>query len=103
MTRSPRAFLMEGDPSPLGVKLAHVFTALWQRGYRVFDVHESPDGRLEVLMDKDIPPELGAELTLPTGIVCYDDHDEDDIPRGIGFLCEATRHCVNGPVSRKGS
>ena len=99
MTTKDRETLLAGNPAPVGPKLAGVLSDLLNRGFQVWDVHVSTDGRYEVLLDREINRQTAMELALPRGVEVFEDHDEYDCQRGVGFLCQETGHCVNGPVS----
>lgn len=99
MTTKDRETLLAGDPAPVGPALAGVLSDLLKRGFHVWDVHVSADGRYEVLLDREIDSPLAMGLALPRGVEVFEDYDEHGGQRGFGFLCQETGHCVNGPVS----
>jgi len=97
-TETGREVLLAGDPAPIGPALASVLSELLKRGFHVWDVHVSTAGRYEVLLDREIDSQLAEELSLPRGVETFEDHDEQDRRRGLGFLCQET-----GPAMRRGT
>ena len=96
---SDRESLIAGDHGPLGMTLGNVLTELVSSGFRVWDVHESTDGRYEVLLDREIDEKTAQLLAAADGLLVFADFDENDCQRGYGILCQQTGHHVNGPVS----
>jgi len=62
MTTKDREALLAGDPTPVGPALAGVLSDLLKRGFHVWDVHVSTEGRYEVLLDREIDRQPAEEL-----------------------------------------